>query len=111
MLDSKNTSGLNKGKNLVYRPKQAASFDLGRQFGQYNLGATLHVESKRYADAANMDSLGGYTTLNLRAKYKIAKDWTIGAKIGNVLNTDYQTNKGYHQKGINGLLTIQYSPE
>ena len=67
LLDSKNTSGLNKGKNLVYRPKQFVSLHLGRQFGQYNLGATLHAESKRYAGAANTDSLGGYTTLNLRA--------------------------------------------
>ena len=50
------------------------------------------------ANAANTDSLNGYTTLNLCAKYKIAKDWTIGAKIGNVLNTDYQTNKGTIKK-------------
>jgi len=111
LLDPKNNSGINKGKQLIYRPKQIASLDLGRQFGKFNIGATLQAESKRYTDAANTDSLGGYATLDLRTNYQVAKDWTIGAKIGNVLDKDYQTNKGYNQDGINGLLTISYSPK
>ncbi len=111
LLDPKNDSGLNKGKNLIYRPKQIASVDLGRQLGKFNIGATVHAESERYTDAANTDSLGGYATLDLRTDYIIAKGWTIGAKIGNVLDKDYQTNKGYNQDGVNGLLTISYSPK
>lgn len=111
LLDPKNDSGINKGKQLIYRPKQTASLDLGRQVGKFNLGATLHAQGKRFTDAGNTDSLAGYATLDLRANYQLAKNWTMGAKIGNVLDKDYQTNKGYNQDGVNGLLTISYSPK
>jgi vitamin B12 transporter len=98
------------GKQLSYRPKQLASVDVDKSVGKWTLGATLRGESKRYTNAANTDTLAGYGTVDLRASYALNQDWTVGAKLANVLDKDYQTNKGYNQDGINGLITLKYAP-
>lgn len=87
--------------------------DIGRTLGKLKLGVSVHAEGKRYTDAANTEStqLPGYSTLDLRAEYQVAKNWTVGAKIGNVLDKDYQTNGGYRQDGVNGLVTVKFVPE
>ena len=105
------------GKPLTYRPKQMASIDVDRQFNRVRIGTTLRGESKRDWDDSSMwpaierKQLPGYGTVDLRADYALAKDWTVGAKIGNVLDKDYQTNSGYNQDGINGLVTLKYAPK
>ena len=77
------------------------------------IGIGVHGESERYTTAANTANakLAGYSTLDLRADYRLAKDWTVGAKIGNVLDKDYQISSGYNQDGINGLVTLKYAPK
>ncbi|MFN3785426.1 MAG: TonB-dependent vitamin B12 receptor [Thiothrix sp.] len=108
-----NRSGTHAGKRLILRPEQFASVDIDRNLGKVHVGATLHAEGKRYTDVANTDStkLPGYSTLDLRADYQLAKSWTAGVKIGNVFDKNYQTNSGYNQDGINGLVTIKYAPK
>lgn len=108
-----NRSGADAGNKLIYRPEQLASVDVDRDFGKFRVGASVRGESQRYTDTANTASnkLAGFGTLDLRADYKLAKSWTVGAKLSNVLDKDYQTNKGYNQDGINGLVTVKYAPK
>lgn len=106
-----NRSGADAGKNLIYRPEQLVNVDLDRDLGKFRVGASVHGESKRYTNTANTQKLSGYGTVDLRADYQLSKDWTVGAKIGNVLNKDYQTNSGYNQDGINGLVTLKFAPK
>jgi len=93
------------------RAQGQSQFD--RAVNKFRVGATLRAESQRYTDDANTASakLPGYGTVDLRADYRLAKDWTLGAKLGNVLDKDYQTNAGYNQDGINGLVTVKYAPQ
>lgn len=108
-----NRSGADAGKQLIYRPEQHASVDIDRELRQLRVGATVRGESQRYTDDTNTESekLAGYGTLDLRADYRVSKDWTVGAKLGNVLNKDYQTNNGYNQDGVNGVVTVKYAPK
>ena len=108
-----NRSGANAGKNLTFRPERVIYVDVDRAFGKLGIGIGVHGESERYTTAANTANakLAGYSTLDLRADYRLAKDWTVGVKIGNVLDKDYQTNSGYNQDGINGLVTLKYAPK
>ena len=105
------------GKPLTYRPKHIASIDVDRQFNRIRIGTTLRGESKRDWDDSSVwptivrKQLPGYATVDLRADYQLAKDWIVGAKISNVLDKDYQTNSGYNQDGINGLVTLKYAPK
>lgn len=106
-----NRSGTDAGKTLVYRPQQSARVDVDRSIGKLRVGATLRGEGKRYHDAANTQKLPGYGTLDVRADYRLAKNWLIGAKLSNVLDKSYETSKGYRQDGINGLVTLKYAPD
>ncbi|MBO0612415.1 TonB-dependent vitamin B12 receptor [Thiothrix fructosivorans] len=108
-----NRSGVDAGKQLIYRPEQHANVDIDRELGKFRVGATVRGESQRYTDSANTESkkLAGYGTLDVRADYRVSKDWTVGAKLGNVLGKDYQTNNGYNQDGVNGLVTVKYAPK
>jgi vitamin B12 transporter len=58
-----------------------------------------------------MQKLGGYSTVDLRAQYPVAKNLKMGIKIGNVLNKPYETAKGYNSLGRNGLMTLTYQPK
>jgi outer membrane receptor protein involved in Fe transport len=42
-----------------------------------------------YLNPENTLSYGGHDLLNLRAEWKVAPEWTVGARLLNVLNTDY----------------------
>jgi len=108
-----NPKDANAHQLLASRPKHIANVDVDRRFGKFSAGATVHGESKRYSDTANTESaaLPGYGTLDLRTDYKLSKDWTVGAKFGNVLNKHYQTNAGYNQDGANYLITFKYAPK
>ena len=110
-LSAKNDKGINKGKFLRYRPKKTLNLDISRQFGRWNVGSTVHAESSRYTKQDNSTSLAGYTTLDLRTEYAISKSWSAGVKVANVLDKKYETNEGYNQDGINGMLTLKYAPK
>jgi vitamin B12 transporter len=113
LQNPKNAAGTNAGKLLQRRPKQIANLDVDRKLADVRVGASIHAESERYDDVANASAkkLPGYGTLDLRADYQMAKDWTVGVKVGNVLDKDYQTAQGYNQDGINGLVTLKYAPK
>ena len=119
-------NGVNKGQILRYRPQKLLSLDVDRQFGKFKMSATLQAESKRFTSykttftdktktppvttVTTREKLAGYATLDLRTEYAISKDIALGLKLKNVLDTDYKTNKGYNQDGVNGMLTIKYTP-
>ena len=120
-------NGVNKGQILNYRPQKLLSLDIDRPFGKFKIGATLQAESKRFTSyettmtdktktppvttVTPREKLAGYATLDLRSEYAISKDIALGLKLNNVLDTDYKTNKGYNQDGVNGMLTIKYTPK
>lgn len=104
-------SGVLAGDLLINRPKQILNMDLQRQFGRYSAGAALHAEGRRYNDAANLEPLAGFGTLDLRATYQLNKDLAVSAKLANILDKDYELRKGYNQPGINGLVTLEYQPK
>ncbi len=120
------TNGVNKGQILRYRPQKLLSLDVDRQFGKFKMGATLQAESKRFTSyrtsmtdttktppvttVTPRDKLAGFATLDLRTEYALSKDIALALKLKNVLDTDYKTNKGYNQDGVNGMLTIKYTP-
>ena len=101
-------SGANAGNLLVNRPRRILNIDVDRKFGALTLGSTLHAESERFSNAGNSARLGGFTTVDLRADYALSKDWSVGLKVANVLDKSYETNAGFNQDGVNGLITIKY---
>ncbi len=111
LLDPENRSpGANFGKNLTRRPEQSLRLDLDRDLGRYRVGATLLAAGARYDDLANTRRLGGYATLDLRADYKLAKDWLVQAKAANLFDRDYETAAFYNQPRRSLFVTLRYQP-
>lgn len=111
LLDPENRSaGAHFGKQLARRPEQSLRLDLDRNLGPYRFGATLLAAGARYDDLANTRRLGGYATLDLRADYRVAKEWLLQAKAGNLFDRDYETAAFYNQPGRNVFITLRYQP-
>ncbi len=111
LLDPENrSSGANNGKNLARRPEQSLRLDLDRELGKYRVGATLLAAGERFDDLANRRRLGGYATLDLRADYRLAKDWLVQAKAANLFDRNYETAAFYNQPGRSLFVTLRYQP-
>ncbi len=110
-MNAKNDKGKYKGKYLRYRPKKILNLEISRHLGRWNIGSGIHAESGRYTNQENSDSLAGFATLDVRAEYAVAKNWSVGVKLANALDKKYETNKGYNQDGINAMLSIKYAPK
>lgn len=98
-------------KLLTYRARSHASLDLSKALGRWELGTTLVASSSRYVDAANTQSLPGYARLDVRAQYRIGRDWRASLRVNNVLDADYQLVAGYNTPDVNGMLSLEYQTE
>lgn len=108
-LDTENRSnGFNRGNELPRRARESARLELDRAFGDFRVGLTGAAEGSRYDDVANTRELGGYATLDLRAEYTLARDWTLQARVGNVFDRDYETAAYYNQPGREYFVTVRY---
>ena len=54
--------------------------------------------------------LSDLATLDVRADWAVAPDWTLGARVNNVANRAYETAYGYNQPLRQGFLTLRYQP-
>lgn len=111
LLDPENrANGANYGKVLPRRAKTSYRLDLDRPFGAYQVGTSLRAEGQRYDDLSNNRRLGGYTTVDLRAGYDIAKAWQIQGRVENVLDKGYENPAFYNQPGRSLFVTLRYQP-
>ena len=109
-LDTEQRAGFNAGRELPRRADHALRVDLDRDFGAFSLGFTGLAEGDRYDDAANTRRLPGHALLDVRAEYRLARAWTLQARVANVFDRDYETVSFYRQPGREWLLTLRWSP-
>jgi vitamin B12 transporter len=109
-LDPRNRSGTDTGNLLPRRARQTARLDLDRDLGKFHFGVTGIVEGARFDDIANTRRLGGYATLDLRAEYALALDWSVQARVANVFDRDYQTAAFYNQPGREVSVSLRWQP-
>lgn len=97
---------------LLRRYQKSLSYDLSRSFGQFDVGAYLLAQGNRHdIDFSNGSTVavGGFVTLDLRAAYHIDKNWTINAKLNNLLDKQYQTINTYNTADRNFFVSIHYN--
>lgn len=92
---------------LSRRPRKVFNVSADRDFGAYALGGTLQAVGKRNDGS---DRLSGYTTVDLRGSYALGNDWSLKAKVENLLNENYQTAHGYNQPDRTWWLSLHYAP-
>lgn len=110
-VDPRNrTAGANFNRRLPRRALAAARAGIGYEFGAWQTGAQLRAQGRRYDDSANTRPLGGYAVLDLRADWRVARHWTVGARINNALDKAYETAYGYNQPGREFYLSLRWQP-
>lgn len=111
LLEPENrSSGEYEGNTLPRRARESVSIDLDRRLGVWSVGANIYAAGKRYDDLANTVEMDPYATLDLRAEYRIQRDWRLQAKVTNLFDADYETAAWYNQPGRGFLVTLRYQP-
>lgn len=110
LQDPRQTSGVNQGKLLNRRATETARVEVVRDFGKYRLASSVYAEGRRYDDLANTDTkrLSGYGLLDVRAEYRVTKEWLVQGRIDNLLDKQYETAQFFYQAGRGVYLTLNY---
>lgn len=103
------------GNQLQRRSGKTLRLDLSKRVGTWDFGGTVVAEGYRYDDRANDDRMPGFATLDLRAGWRFAPDWSTRLTLANVLDKEYSTarfdssnNLDYIAAGRTALLTVRY---
>lgn len=112
LQDPRQTSGANQGKLLNRRATETMRIEAARDLGAYRLAGSLYAEGRRFDDLANTAAkhLGGYGLLDLRAEYRITRDWQAQGRIDNLLDKKYETAQFFNQPGRGLYFTLNYQP-
>jgi vitamin B12 transporter len=109
-LDLQNPRDLNPGKSLARRARRHAMLAADTRVGTWSLGAEAQLSGRRYDDAANTKTLGGYTLVNLSASTALARDWTVIARVDNVTDKSYELAQTYATAGRTLYLGLKWAP-
>lgn len=111
LLDAENqSSGSNKGKLLPRRAERILAADIDRELGRYRFGGRFFSAGGRFDDLANTRKLGGYTTVDLRAEYRVSDAWRLQTRLENIFDKQYETAAFYNQPGRGIFVSIRYQP-
>jgi vitamin B12 transporter len=106
------------GKTLQRRAKQTGVVEVRNHQENFSLGAQLQGVSRRYNNSANTQKLGGYGLLNLDAEYHLERDWSLFARINNLLDKEYTLVRStlspyndYATPRRNLFIGIRYQPK
>jgi len=103
------TEGANEGNTLSRRPQAMGRLEMDYPIrSAYRVGTTLNAQGKRYNDDANIDELGGFATVDLRAEWLFSPQWRLQGRLANLLDKEYETVAFYNQTGQSVFLTLRY---
>ena len=109
-LDFLNPKNLENGKLLPYRSKRMLKLSADTQLAGWTLGTEAQLYSARFVDAENAATLGGYGVVNVYAQHKLAKDWSLLARVNNLADRDYAPTKGYANAGRTLFVSVKWAP-
>jgi len=112
-LNAEDTTAGSKtyGKQLARRAKNSGLVYAGLQTAVWTARIEVEAQGQRYNDAANKQALAGYGLTNIAASWQFAKDWSLHARVNNLFDKEYQTVTDYGTLGVNGLLSVRWSPK
>ncbi len=79
-----------QGRDLPLRARHTATAGVDRSVFSWKLGAEVITVGKRYDNAVNTTSLGGYSLINLYATNQINQDWKLLTRINNAADKHFE---------------------
>jgi vitamin B12 transporter len=112
-IDYTNATDEGTGKQLARIAKFNSNWKLDYDNGHFNIGGGMTSSGATFDNSDNAPTTINtpYVLFNLYGSYKLDKQWTLFARLNNVLNTQYQTAFGYAMPGFNGFGGVRYSFE
>ena len=110
-VDFQNPRDLDTGKLLRRRAKRHATLGADTAVAGWTLGAELQASGRRFEDAANKNALAGYTLFNLFASTRVARDYTLLARIDNAADKHYETAATYATGGRQLYVGLKWEPK
>jgi vitamin B12 transporter len=99
---------------LSRRPRQTASFNIDHTWDEFHLhalstGVSVLYGGSTFDDQANTTYLPSYTTVGLRAAYRVNSHLTLSANLSNLFNRKYFTVYGYNMLGRTAFGKLSYT--
>ena len=112
-LDLQRPRDLDTGKQLARRAKHHGTFGADTVVAGWTLGAEVQASGRRYDydTVGNTYVLGGYTLVNLYASTRIARDYTLLARVDNLADKDYQLVRNYATAGRTLFVGLKWAPQ
>ena len=82
-----------------------------RRFGTWLFGGGVQLSGARYDDAANTTVLPAYAVLQVYASQRLARDWTVLARLDNLTDSPYQLANGYATPGRSLFVSLKWAPQ
>lgn len=108
-LEAENLAQKNR---LLRRPRQSGTLDLWRDFGAWNLGASVTAVADRedvHADTFARIDGEDFAVARVYAAWKLAAALTLKARLENALDERYEQVHGYPQTGAAGFVGVEWS--
>lgn len=99
-------------ERLPNRSQLHLGLDISRQFfDSLTIGSTLAVTGDRSYTLFSGGTVKthGSVVWDMRAAYQLNKSWTIKGKLNNLLNDQYQTNRGFNTADRNFFASVNYT--
>jgi len=93
-------------QRLSDRAQLQLGVDISKEiFDHLNIGSSLNVSGDRLDGTTKSH---GAIVWDIRAAYQINNSWSIKGKLKNLLNDQYQTNKGFNTADRNFFVSVNY---
>ena len=99
------------GKQLARRSKQHGTLGADTRIADFDVGAEMQASAHRWDNAANTTRLGGYTLFNLYASTRIARDYSLVARVDNIADKNYQLANTYATPGRVVWVGVKWAPQ
>ena len=109
-LDLQSPRDQQTGKQLARRAKRHGTLGADTQIAGWTVGAEVQASGRRFDTVANTNVLGGYALVNLYASTRIARDFTLVARVDNVGDKDYQRARTYATPGRTAYVGVKWAP-
>ena len=110
-LDLQDPKDLVTGKQLARRARQHASVGAVTEVGRWHLDAQAQLSGERPDSLSNNVQLAGYVLLNLSASTPVSRDWTLLARMDNLLDQSYMLANTYATAGRSVYLGLTWAPK
>jgi len=99
------------GHTLARRARNKLVAGASHFWGPLEAGAEVVAVGSRFNDADESVRLGGYSLVNLTARYAVSKSLAIEGRVDNLFDKHYELVQGYGTPGISAFVGVRYTPQ